>query len=229
MIAVIVPAHDEEAHVAQCLESILVAARHPGLRGEAVEVILALDSCSDGTGRIAASYPVRTLPVALRNVGAARAAGCRTAIECGARWLAHTDADSRVPPDWLHGQLQARSEAFCGMVRVECWDGYAPMVRQAFEARHPAREPHPHVHGANLGVSAEAYLRCGGWQSLARDEDVALVGSLDAIGARVARLVHPVVATSARRQARLSGGFADYLRALEQALLPPAASADATA
>ena len=37
MIGVLVPAHDEQALIASCLHSILVAARAPGLRDAIVE------------------------------------------------------------------------------------------------------------------------------------------------------------------------------------------------
>src|SRR5690606_11078544 len=60
VIGVLVPAHDEQALIAGCLRSLLVAARAPGLRGEPVLVVVALDACSDGTADICAAMGVRT-------------------------------------------------------------------------------------------------------------------------------------------------------------------------
>ncbi|MCM5637875.1 glycosyltransferase, partial [Xanthomonas hortorum] len=56
MIAVTIPAHNEAALIGQCLQSILVAARHPQLYGERVEIHVALDRCTDLTGSIARSH-----------------------------------------------------------------------------------------------------------------------------------------------------------------------------
>ncbi|HUD32119.1 MAG TPA: glycosyltransferase family 2 protein, partial [Variovorax sp.] len=70
------------------------------------------------------------------------------------------------------------------------------------------------IHGANLGVSAEAYERVGGFRPLACSEDVALVEALQASGARIAWSAAPRVTTSARADARARGGFGDTLLAV---------------
>ena len=41
--------------------------------------------------------------------------------------------------------------------------------RETYEIRPDGS--HPHVHGANLGVRADAYLRAGGWADLRTAED----------------------------------------------------------
>ncbi|RYY84013.1 MAG: glycosyltransferase family 2 protein, partial [Comamonadaceae bacterium] len=73
---------------------------------------------------------------------------------------------------------------------------------------------HRHVHGANLGVSATAYRRAGGFPALACSEDVALVEALKAMGANIAWSAAPRVSTSARANARARGGFGDTLLAV---------------
>ena len=70
---------------------------------------------------------------------------------------------------------------------------------------------HRHIHSANLGVSADAYARAGGFEQLACSEDVALVDALQRSGARFAWSAAPRVATSARRDAKARGGFGDTL------------------
>jgi len=215
MIGVVVPAHNEEALLGRCLASVRVAAADPRLAGEAVHVVVALDRCNDRSADIAAAHGATGLVVCGGNVGSARDAGMRAAIAAGARWLASTDADSVVPPDWLWGQLACGGDAFCGMVAVDDWLDYACDVRDAHDHSHPRRDGHLHVHGANLGLSAEAYHRCGGFPPIAAHEDVALVDALVASGARIARCAAPVVLTSARRSPRARQGFGDYLRALE--------------
>ncbi|MEN4904721.1 glycosyltransferase family 2 protein [Luteimonas sp. TWI662] len=215
MIGVVVPAHNEEVLLGRCLASVRMAAADPRLGGETVHVVVALDRCSDRSAEIAAAHGATGLVVCGGNVGSARDAGMRAAIATGARWLASTDADSVVPPDWLSSQLACGGDAFCGMVAVDDWLDYACDVRAAHEHRHPRRDGHLHVHGANLGLAAEIYLRCGGFPAIAAHEDVALVDALVACGAQIARCAAPIVLTSARRSPRARQGFGDYLRALE--------------
>ncbi|MEO6103737.1 MAG: glycosyltransferase [Pseudoxanthomonas sp.] len=218
MIAVLIPAHNEEALIAYCLASVMEAARHPDLHGEAVKVVVALDRCNDSTEVIASQHGVELVHLAEGNVGLARAAAAARAIELGARWLATTDADTCVPPDWLVAQLAADSDAFCGVVTVDDWEDYSPEMANAFTGSEIVQDGHPHIHGANMGVSAEFYARCGGFQSLVVSEDVALIQALMHTQARIARLAYPVVRTSARRNARASGGFSDYLKNMELVL-----------
>ncbi|MCD9028132.1 glycosyltransferase [Luteimonas sp. BDR2-5] len=215
MIGIVIPAHNEEAVIAACLASVQHAAACTALAGEQVEIFVVLDRCSDDTAAIVAAHGVVGLALSEGNVGRARAAGAVMAIARGARWVACTDADSVVPPDWLSAQLAYRCDAFCGIVTVHDWCDYGTAVRETYLAGECDRDGHPHVHGANLGMSAAMYLRCGGFPPLAAHEDVAVVAALVAAGARIARKASPAVVTSARRVARARGGFADYLLALE--------------
>ena len=105
MIGVVVPAHNEENYVKACLASILEASSDPYLAQEPVTVFVVLDCCTDDTQVIAEAMGAQTLQVSARNVGFARAAGAQAAIDAGARWLAFTDGDSEVAPNWLSAQL----------------------------------------------------------------------------------------------------------------------------
>ncbi|WP_315387910.1 glycosyltransferase [uncultured Stenotrophomonas sp.] len=225
MIGVIVPAHDEALAIGNCLASIAVAAGDPRLEGEEVVVVVALDACSDATASVCKEYGVATVVLEARCVGSARAAAATFALASGARWIASTDADTVVPADWLWRQVSSDADVFCGVVGVMDWLDYPDAVRNAFSDREVARDGHRHIHGANLGMSAAAYLAVGGFQPLHTGEDVALVDAMTANGARVAWLARPAVATSARRAARAEHGFSGFLRALERevmgaALLP---------
>ena len=71
---------------------------------------------------------------------------------------------------------------------------------------------HLHVHGANLGMVAEAYVAAGGVPPLALAEDHALVAALRARGSRLVATGRIPVVTSGRRESRTVGGFADHLR-----------------
>lgn len=219
MIGVVIPAHNEEALLPACLRSLRVASQARALSGEPVRVVVVLDRCTDDTAAIAHAWNVDTVRLDAGNVGRARAAGAEFLLARGARWLAMTDADSMVPADWLSQQLVPGADAFCGTVKVSDWLDYPAAMLDAFIGRHPVVDGHPHVHGANMGVSAEWYRRCGGFPPLGVSEDVALIDALVKAGANVVRRVAPVVTTSARRDARASGGFSDYLRDMEAQLL----------
>ena len=215
MIGIIVPAHDEEAHIDACITSLAEAARFPSLGGEEVMVLVVLDACSDRTGAIARSLGARTVAVEAQNVGVARRLGAEIALRAGARWLAFTDADSTVAPDWLAAQLALQSDVVCGTVAVDDWGAYGERMRRHYEATYFDRDGHKHVHGANLGVSAQAYLNAGGFSPLACSEDVALVAALQASGASIAWSAAPRVVTSARASFKAQGGFGATLEQIE--------------
>ncbi len=222
MIGVVVPAHNEAARIAACLQSIAVASAHPELQHEPVLTVVVLDHCTDETALIAARYDVILIPVEARNVGLARAAGADALLAKGARWLAFTDADTVVSPRWLVEQLSLQADAVCGSIGVGDWSmhgAYAGLLKQQFCETYTDAEGHRHIHGANLGVSAAAYVRAGGFAALASSEDVALVRALEASGACIAWSARPRVVTSSRVQGRAKGGFADaVLKVLDEAV-----------
>ena len=216
MIGIIVPAHNEQALIGACLAAALAAAMHPQLAGERVQVVVVLDGCSDATGILAARHGDATWSIRARDVGTARAVGAELVLVCGARWLAFTDADTRVARGWLAEQLALGADAVGGTVGVEDWRAHGENARRL--RRHFARtdtnaDGHRHLHGANLGLSANAYRRAGGFRRLACKEDVALVDALKGCGASIAWSARPRVLTSARASARACGGIADALLA----------------
>ena len=207
MIGVIVPAHNEERLIKTCLESLLDAAAHPALDGEAVEIIVVLDTCTDQTGPITRLEGVTTLDIAVCNVGLARQLGASKALTLGARWLAFTDADCVVADDWLIAQLALHADAVCGTVAVNDWGVYGERMAQHFALTYKDVDGHHHIHGANMGVSKAAYKAVGGFTGLATSEDVALVEALNGIGAKIAWSNAPRVVTSVRQDYKAPGGF----------------------
>jgi glycosyltransferase involved in cell wall biosynthesis len=215
MIGVVIPAHNEQALIADCVDSVRRAARCSQLLGEDVQIVVVLDHCHDLTGERARRHGALTLPINDHNVGRARAAGAAWMISQGARWLAFTDADSVVAPQWLSAQLALQCDAVCGTVCVKEWAGYGERMRRHFDATYTDADNHRHIHGANLGVSTAAYRRAGGFQPLRSREDVALVARLAEVGASIAWSARPRVVTSARTTFRAPGGFGATLAALE--------------
>lgn len=222
MIGVNIPAHNEARCIGPCVLSVIQAARHPALRGEEVRIIVVLDSCTDETGVVAQSMGADILLVQTRNVGVARATGAKAALTQQVRWLAFTDADTVVAADWLVQQLECGADAVCGVISIQDWAGHCDAVREQFLTTYCDADGHRHIHGANLGVSAEAYLLVGGFLPLEFNEDVALVQALIAAEVTIAWSAAPRVVTSARLDSRAPKGFGATLREVSRRLTPRA-------
>lgn len=219
MIGVVVPAHDEEDLLEDCLASLVAARHHPDLMGEEVRIVVVLDACTDASLEVARRFDVAIVEVDARNVGAARASGARHALEAGARWLAFTDADSVVAPGWLASQLALGADLVCGTIVVDDWSEHPPPVKARHLRDYVDACGHRHIHGANLGIDREAYLALGGFSPRTSDEDVALVEAAQARGLLIAWSALPRVTTSARRIGRAPLGFAATLREASLALV----------
>ncbi len=233
-VLVVVPARNEEAVLSACLASVDRAAdrvrrARPGVT---VTVVVVLDSCTDRTADVLDRFPyVGRVEVTVGRVGAARAAGVELARSHvseqetadqhegdGERtWLASTDADGRVPADWLVGQLEHADRGAAAVVgTVEPDPALAAPLRARWLALHSTRDGHTHVHGANLGVRLDHYDAVGGFEPLSEHEDVRLVERLVESGAPLVRTGDGCVTTSSRRVGRTPGGFAAYLAALDE-------------
>jgi glycosyltransferase involved in cell wall biosynthesis len=219
-IAVVIPAHNEQRLLPACLAALDKA--RAAIGSMPVEAIVVADDCDDATEAIAARQGCRVIAVSHHNVGGARAAGVDEALRFGPSglWIATTDADSRVPPNWLEGQLAHAgrgADLVVGTVCVDDWSSWSPQVPPLYTRTYEAGvEPtsHRHVHGANLGFRSEAYLAAGGFRPLNVAEDWALVEAANAAGQRIVRPVDLPVLTSARPRSRVRNGFAGYLNAL---------------
>jgi len=230
-IAVVVPVRNEEQLLDSALAHICAAMDRVAARGRLrARLVVVLDDCTDGSNNIAAAATaadgrISTISTGARCVGAARALGVSKALADVAPpslhrwWIANTDADTRVPPDWLDLFAEAAddgADALAGTVEPDSAE-LGPARFAAWRAAHSSTEGHPHIHGANLGVRASAYLQAGGFAPVSCDEDVRLVAALRAHGARVRSSSSPTVITSARLRGRLDHGFADYLAGLPDA------------
>jgi glycosyltransferase involved in cell wall biosynthesis len=228
-VHVVVPARDEEGLIGRCLESLSTArgelrAARPSL---SVRITVVLDRCVDGTARIVErASGVESLPVTALSVGSARAAGVQHAARMHAShrtdrvWVACTDADSAPSPGWLVGQVRCAEAGYAARIGTVLPDlkGTEPLLHQRWLDRHDDHLDHRHVHGANLGFSLAAYLQVGGFTHQECGEDVDLVSRLRRAGLLVLATADDPVATSGRRTSRVRGGFADYLRDLDDEL-----------
>ena len=231
-VAVVVPVHNEEQHLARALAGIRAAAnalqaRQPDV---GVKIAVVLDACTDNSLEIAARVAaadtrITLLEVAFRSVGKSRRAGIETLLAAcplstdaasPRLWLANTDADSCVPVNWLLRQLEladAGADVVLGSVEPDP-DGMDPEILRRWHARHPFEEDHAHVYGANFGVRASAYGLSGGFPRQRSHEDRALVENLRRCGFAVTATDSIRVLTSGRIHARAPHGFGAYLLAL---------------
>jgi len=94
-VSVIIPARNEEALIARCLDSIDHAAA--SYRGQ-VEVLVVLNRCTDATEEIARQYGARTIHEDARNLAKIRNTGVRAAT---GSVVVTIDADSAMSPNTL--------------------------------------------------------------------------------------------------------------------------------
>ena len=221
--SVLIPARNEEDLLPRCIHSLLraKAALPSPVR---CDIVLAVDCSEDRTWEIGRRM-LKGHGMVTRTeagvVGHARALAASIALErCNGPmercWLANTDADCVLPDNWLVEQLRLAEEAFeavAGIIDVDTFEEHASHVFDRFRATYLIRPDgsHPHVHGANLGVRADAYLRAGGWRDFATAEDHDLWGRLVRTGARTLQTSRLKLLTSGRRQGRAPQGFAETL------------------
>ena len=165
VVGIVVPARNEQDLLPAALQALDRAAQPVRRRGVVVDLLVVADSCTDATATVAQSAAVDVLEVSVGAVGPARAAGFKAllrrhlGIPRDRFWLASTDADSRVPANWLVGQLAlaaAGADLVVGTVEVDDWSSHPPHVEARWRAGYDPRDGHGHVHGANDGARADA-------------------------------------------------------------------------
>lgn len=221
VVAVVVPAFDEAGSIGATLAA-LARQTDPGFR-----LIVVDNASTDGTGDVVrrfagtVTFPVEVIIETERGAGTAADTGFRHAIATGARFLARTDADCLPAPDWvatLRAYLDAGFDLVCGRSvprRDErpTWAErhvFPAAVRLAavygrYRTAHRApeyRSPYVLVHGHNLALTADLYLRCGGTVREALEdgsEDVTLLNRARRTTARITRAEDLIVESSLRR------------------------------
>jgi glycosyltransferase involved in cell wall biosynthesis len=229
-VGILVPARNEEALLPRCIASLL-AARAMLPEGVTCDIVVVVDSSTDRTREIAETLLFDNgivVPIDARAVGRARAVAAKVSLArysgplkyC---WLANTDADCEVPPSWLVDHLAiARQgvDAVAGIVDVDSFAEHDPFVQKRFQLSYHihADGTHSHVHGANMGIRADAYLRAGGWLALETAEDHDLWHRLHQTGHLRLSAAKLLVTTSGRKSGRAPHGFAEALAAHNGAL-----------
>ena len=242
---VCVPARDEVERLPRLLLSL--AAQDGTRPAGRLRVVALANNCSDGTVEavraLEASGAIDALALRLieaelaggeAHVGTAR----RMALDAGAGWLEDdghpdgvlltTDADARLPPDWIAANLGAlrtadvvggrlvidddgeTDPALAGLhAQIErYWAGVRLLEDLLDPPPHDPAPRHGDHTGASLALSAGLYRAVGGLPPLPCGEDNALVGRLREHGARLRHCPEVRVMVSARHQGRVAGGMA---------------------
>jgi glycosyltransferase involved in cell wall biosynthesis len=202
-VSIIIPARNEEANLATCLESLVTQT------GVVFEIIVVDDHSTDHTREIAASfaaaYPdkVRVIEAGLLPDGWT---GKNNAVVTGAReargqWLLFTDADTVHLPGSLARALAEAQEHRADLlsyspeqIAVTFWEmAVLPVVFAELARQYPPSKvsdpnsPTAAANGQYILVKREAYDAVGGHAAVAGEilEDVALARAVKASGRRI--------------------------------------------
>ena len=193
MISFIIPAHNEELWIGQCLASI---ARTMASVSEQHEVIVVDDASTDSTSQIATQYEARVIQVDYRKISAVRNAGVQVSK---GDILFFVDADTKTNADAVRDALKVIRSGAVGGGCVPALDGPVPLWgklihRFAVLAGRMLRL----VGGCFLFCTRDAFRSTGGFsEDLRAGEDIAFVRSLKKLGRFV--VLRPAVVTSARK------------------------------
>jgi hypothetical protein len=260
-VAVAIPVKNECERLGVCLRALADQRHAPPLA-----VVLFLNDCTDGTADLvrglAPDLPLdinlieASLPPGQSGAGHARGfAMTRAAALAPDGILLTTDADGRVPPDWVACNLRALArgaDAVAGQAVIdpveallipkalhednvlEC--AYAALldhIRASIDPDEADPWPrHRDESGASIAVKAGTFHRAGGIPAIQVGEDRAFFAALDHIDARIRHAPDVRMTVSARLAGRAQGGMADTIQrrmtepdALLDSRLEPAAAA----
>jgi glycosyltransferase involved in cell wall biosynthesis len=218
-LAVVVPAYNEAASIGATLGALA------GQSDTDFALVVVDNGSTDDTAAIVrafdAPFPVTVMSEVEPGAGTAADTGFRHAIAAGAEWLLRTDADCVPARDWVataRGLLAGGAQMVCGRSVPRPDERPSLLERRLFPAvvraaavygrwrrahRDPAYlTPYVLVHGHNLAITAELYLRCGGTprERLGDgSEDVTLLNRARRHTDRIVRAEHLVVYASLRR------------------------------
>ncbi len=206
-VSVIVPARDEEANLAQCLQSLV------NQQGVSYEVIVVDDHSTDRTREIAQSFPVQVTEAAPLPDGWSGKcnACCSGAKPATGKWLLFTDADTRHSPSSIASGLheaQACGAALLSYSPKQEVHGLAeralmPVIFAELAVSYRPREisdpasPVAAANGQYLLIRRDAYDAVGGHAAVAKAilEDVELARKIKSAGYRLQFHASDVVST----------------------------------
>lgn len=241
-----IPVRNEAERIGACLAAI---GSQKGRGANSLGILLFLNNCSDDTVAVVADLRRRlALPMRVieRDMAGAHAGWARReAMEAAARWLDEsgsadgviltTDADSRVPQDWVARNLAAigaGADAVAGRIALDpdeaarlpdalhargrlegAYEALLSELAAVIDPRSDDPWPcHWTASGATIGVRLSTYRHIGGMPAVPVGEDRAFMDRLMAADARVRHAPDIVVITSGRLDGRAPGGAADTMK-----------------
>ena len=249
---VAIPVRDEEQRLPACLSAL--AGQHDR-RGrpvapESFGIVVFANNCRDRSADLARSLggqfslPLRVVEASLPPTKAHAGSARRRAMDVAEAWLGEergrdsvimtTDADSRVPADWIATNLaaiDAGTDAVLGDIaldeegdllppalhrRGELESAYEALLTELSALLDPLDyNPWPHhatISAASIAITRDAYLAVGGLPRVPLGEDKALVAELVRLDRKIRFCPEIRVITSGRVEGRAPGGVADTLR-----------------
>lgn len=240
-----IPVRNEVERIEACLRAIDAQV---DFAAGSLGLVLFLNNCTDGTDALVARLvPTLSIPVRVASEdfsGAHAGWARRKAMDLAAAWLGDagnmgmilsTDADSRVPPNWVarnRAAIEAGADAVAGRVELDAAEAallppslpargrlediYDALITEAEARIDPdPNDPwpcHRTAIGATLAVTRNAYQAVGGMPEIPLGEDGAFIARLIEHGLRVRHATDVCVTISARLTGRAPGGVADTIR-----------------
>lgn len=193
MLSFIVPAHNEAEFIGPTVAAIAAAAEAVG---EAFEVIVVADSCTDRTADIAAAHGAKVIAVRHRQIAATRNAGAKAAR---GEALFFVDADTRANPRAVRACLRELRRGAVGGGCVFRFDGVLPLwARLAYPVAVVSARLLKLIGGCFLFCRRDAFEAFGGFdERFFAAEEVTFINRVKARG-RFA-VPGPTVVTSGRK------------------------------
>ena len=101
-VSIVIPAYNEEAIIGPCIEAVRRAVEHAELQEGEYEIIVVNNASTDRTREVASAYAVRVVDESWKGLTRAKQAGLKAAR---GELIAHPDADTLMPKDWLRKAL----------------------------------------------------------------------------------------------------------------------------
>ncbi len=231
VVSIIVPARNEEANIAACLESLVAQSGIP------YEIIVIDDDSTDRTAEIARSFPkVKLIPAGplpdnWTGKNNAMSAGAKAA-HTKAKWLLFTDADTVHQPGSLARAVAEAEQHAAALLSYSpkqevygFWEKpVMPVIFAELATTYPPQavsdpaSPIAAANGQYLMISRETYDAVGGHATIAADllEDVALARLVKRSGRKIFFRYAPDAVRT-----RMYRSFAHDRRDLGQALRTP--------
>lgn len=194
LITFAIPAHNEEALLGGTLRAIHTAAA--AQVGIEYEIVVADDSSTDGTARVAAEHHARVVSIQARQISAARNAAAK---EARGEVLFFVDADTQVTAEAIREALLVLGSGYIGGGGPVRFDGRLPgYARLMLPAMQLVMRVCNLAAGAFLFCTKKAFEAAGGWDpTLFAGEEVALSRALKKTGKF--RIIKSPVVTSGRK------------------------------